>query len=105
MAELGGSAHAVTENEELVNLFLPPLRADLRMLETWKHRRGPPLKIPFSLFGGVGDTEAPWPRVEAWEELTTAPTSKHLFPGGHFFIQAHYPAVVNIILREMQSVE
>jgi medium-chain acyl-[acyl-carrier-protein] hydrolase len=104
MLELGGSAQVIAENEELINLFLPPLRADLRALETWEYKEGPPLTIPFSLFGAADDTAAPWPRVEAWEALTTAPTNKHLFSGGHFYIQDNYPAVVATIMEELRSV-
>lgn len=105
MVELGGSAQAVLANKDLVDLFLPALRADLGALENWKYTPGPPLSMPFSLFGGTDDAESPWPRVEAWQALTTGPVSKHVFPGRHFFIQEHYAAVVRIISDRLSVAE
>lgn len=49
--------NAVLENQELMQLFLPILRADFAVLETYVYHHAPPLECPISVFGDLQDNK------------------------------------------------
>ena len=55
LQKLGGTPLPVLGCAELMDLFLPALRADLKAFETYDHEPGPPLPVPMTIFGGSGD--------------------------------------------------
>jgi medium-chain acyl-[acyl-carrier-protein] hydrolase len=82
----GGLPAAVLEDAELLRLFLPAMRADIRAIEGYRlapdHAR---LPVPFTLMGGTDDpqcSEAAW---AGWRELSSVPIEMLRFPGGHFY--------------------
>jgi medium-chain acyl-[acyl-carrier-protein] hydrolase len=83
---LNGTPDEVLEHPELMELMLPLLRADFSIVETYRYRPGPPLQIPLTAFGGVGDPEVPPPDVESWRAQTSAAFNLRIMPGGHFFL-------------------
>ncbi|OEV02650.1 thioesterase II family protein [Streptomyces oceani] len=76
----------VRDSPELRALYLPALRADTTVLETYRHRPGPPLDCPISVFGGTEDFDCPESDLAAWGELTTGDHTVRMLPGGHFFL-------------------
>jgi medium-chain acyl-[acyl-carrier-protein] hydrolase len=87
-----------------MEMMVPIMRADFEALETWKYEAAPPFDIPVSVFGGIGDTAVPMESLDAWASCTTARFKRHMFPGGHFFLQQHYPAMLNIAVRALENV-
>ncbi|MBZ8179838.1 thioesterase II family protein [Oscillatoria salina] len=81
-----GTPEEVLNNAELMELFLPTLRADFAVLETYVYTPKPRLNCPISAFGGWDDWKASASDLQAWEELTNADFSLEMFPGDHFFI-------------------
>jgi surfactin synthase thioesterase subunit len=76
---------AILADREMLALFLPVLRADLEMMETYSFREEEPLPCPISAFGGLEDTGNPEALMEPWRSFTTSTFSLRMFPGGHFF--------------------
>src|SRR5690606_19746286 len=74
---------------ELMALVLPPLRADLRMIESYTCPLRTPIATPISVLGGTEDKSVPPHRLEEWQDWTVGGFSAQWFPGGHFFL---YPA-------------
>ena len=93
---LGGTPAAVMEDDELLDLMLPVVRADLKAVETHTHRPEPPLDCPIRMFGGTRDS-IPREDLAAWAEHTAAGFELTMYPGGHFFINEHHPAMLRII--------
>lgn len=84
---LSGTGTEVLEDEELLALALPVIRADYRAIETYRHIPGAPLTCPVTVFAGDSDTETDTPDLVAeWAGLTTAGTDLRGFPGGHFYL-------------------
>ncbi len=72
-------------SEELVELLLPALRADMRMHEEYDFAEETPLDVPLAAFGGRDDPEVDREELMAWSEHTTAGFLLRLFPGRHFY--------------------
>jgi medium-chain acyl-[acyl-carrier-protein] hydrolase len=99
-----GTPSAALNDPELMELMLPVLRADFQAIETWRHQASPPLDIPLSVFGGIGDTGVSVERLDAWAEHTTRPFKRHLFPGDHFFLHHQHQSMVSLISRTIGAV-
>ncbi|MDO5536677.1 MAG: thioesterase domain-containing protein [Desulfovibrionaceae bacterium] len=87
--ELGrfGTPHAeALQHSELMRLFMPILRADFTVDETYAYRPGTPISVPITAFCGSEDAEATPDQIEAWRGYTTGSFEMHTLPGGHFFL-------------------
>src|SRR5262249_34355438 len=65
---LNGIPKAVFENNELMELLLPTLRADFAVCETYAFIPGPPLSCPITALGGLGDKTVGVADLRAWRE-------------------------------------
>src|SRR5207247_858629 len=83
----------VLNNEELLDLFVPLLRADLRLSETYVYREEAPLAVPLTAFSGVRDQRARAAKVEQWRCHTSGEFRSVMFAVGHFFLRATRLAV------------
>jgi medium-chain acyl-[acyl-carrier-protein] hydrolase len=78
---------AVINDPELLALYLPLLRADVTLLDTYLYTPDQPLACPLLVCGGMDDGRVPRAALEAWAEHTTCPLRVQQFPGGHFYLQ------------------
>ena len=85
---LGGTPQAILDNKEMMELILPTLKADFKVIETHVYRPQTPLDVPLTVFGGDSDTEVTLEELAAWQEQTTADFELKMFSGGHFFIES-----------------
>jgi medium-chain acyl-[acyl-carrier-protein] hydrolase len=81
-----GIPEIVTESEELLDLFLPILRADFELLDHYQYQNEPLLDCPITAFGGLSDPKIAHDDVRAWRAQTSGQFNCHLLKGGHFFI-------------------
>jgi medium-chain acyl-[acyl-carrier-protein] hydrolase len=87
LRRLNGTPPQVLENAELMALFLPILRADFRVCETYEYHMGERLECPIVAFGGVDDRTEPLELLEGWRSLTAGSFELQKLPGDHFFLQ------------------
>jgi surfactin synthase thioesterase subunit len=99
---LGGSPPGILEDPELARLFLPALRADLMVVETYRHTAARPLNVPLLALSGRSDPLCDAASVEAWGRHTARDFAHHSFAGSHFFIREHAAEVVAVIVREIR---
>ncbi len=85
---LNGTPRELLENDELMALMLPTLRADFSVLETYEYRPGPPLPVPVTVLGGTADPSVPLASLHGWRERTSATCRLRTFPGDHFFLHS-----------------
>ena len=78
LGRLNGTPKAVLENAELMELFLPILRADFTAIETYVYTPRPRLNCPITVLGGLQDFEVGCEDLEAWREQTNANFSMNL---------------------------
>jgi medium-chain acyl-[acyl-carrier-protein] hydrolase len=84
----------VMQQEDLLALLLPCLRADITALETHLPARRPPLSCPISAFGGADDRLTPREHLEAWRSETSAAFHVRVYPGDHFYLNPHRAQVL-----------
>jgi medium-chain acyl-[acyl-carrier-protein] hydrolase len=82
----------------VLELFVPTVRADYELVETYRYTEEPPLPCPITTLAGLADPETVQERLELWERHTAAGFSLSLFPGDHFFLHGH-PEVLPTLLR------
>ncbi|MFC7846492.1 thioesterase II family protein [Streptomyces sp. NPDC057382] len=85
---LGGTPDGIFADPDLWALFDPIIRADLRLVDTWRPVPGAaPLPVALSAYAGREDHSAPPPRMAGWAEHTERFLGLRVFEGGHFHFQ------------------
>jgi len=95
--ELGGIPDIILENQDLINLYLPILRADFKMIETYQYTDSQPLDINIVAYGGRLDREVRYQDIAAWEGYSVKPFSIHVYEGDHFYLRNHR----EVLLQDM----
>lgn len=100
LKQLNGTPREILEDNDLIVLIGPMLRADLAIHEEYAYQPGARLACDVLAFGGLCDTEAGRAGLNAWQEVTSGTATLRMLPGDHFFIQT----AQNLFLR-MLSIE
>jgi surfactin synthase thioesterase subunit len=100
---LNGTPAEVLENQELMNLMLPILRADLTIDETHRLEPNPPLRCALLALGGRNDSMTPPRDIEAWRQYTVGPFRAAFCDGGHFFVQSDRAFVLREVAVELSA--
>lgn len=93
----GGASDALLQSAELRELFLPILRADFELFETYAHTSEPPLGCPVVTFAGLYDARYPPAQVAQWREHTSGTFEPHTLAGGHFFLNTARAPLLSIL--------
>lgn len=99
-----GIPDLIRQDPEMLSLYLPILRADVKVFETHSWVEEEPLDCPISVFGGREDTSVPAKDLAAWAMHSTKPIEMKLFPGGHFYLQTARQELLAEISRSMAGV-
>jgi medium-chain acyl-[acyl-carrier-protein] hydrolase len=98
---LNGTPAEVFEHDELLELMLPMLRADLELVETYTNHAGPMLSCPITAMGSTNDLDVSPDELAAWAGVTTGPFNTVMFDGDHFFINSARAHFMQAIRREL----
>jgi medium-chain acyl-[acyl-carrier-protein] hydrolase len=96
-----GIPNVILEDEELLAYFLPTMRADVSVLESYVYGQQAPLSCPITVFGGNTDPHANRADLESWSQHTAARLEVKMFAGGHFFIAQSRRAVLEVIAHSL----
>lgn len=97
MLEMGGTPKEFFEHPELLEVFLPLLRGDFTLTETYTHpEKDSPLDCDITVLSGKQDEDTP-EEVEAWRIHTKGNCDIHYFEGDHFFIHDEIDKVMDIV--------
>jgi len=88
LREFNGTPAEVLQNDELLDLMLPTIRADFELCETYEYHPESPLECPMTIYGGIDDHKVEEERLAAWSEMTVGACKVRMFPGGHFYINS-----------------
>ncbi|WP_433574452.1 thioesterase II family protein [Nocardia brasiliensis] len=100
---LGGTPEKVLADETLRAPLFALLRADFAVNETYRHRPGPRLDLPVTVFGGTADPKVAPSELPAWRDCVAGPFAVHLIPGGHFFVATQRARVLDHIARSLTT--
>ena len=100
---LGGTPPEFFEYRELMQIMLPVLKNDFRLVETWKYQ-GPIRRLDgdITIFLGKEDDLTP-DQCEGWRQYTEGRCDCHYFDGGHFFLHDHAEQMMAIINKTLQN--
>ena len=102
--KLNGTPEEVLQDQELVDLLIPILRADFKLSETYEYKAGHCLSCPVIGCGGLQDEYLDRKSLDAWRELTDYGSSIRLFPGDHFYLNQNRHSLLQVIAQELNKV-
>lgn len=98
---LGVTPPEIFENSELKEIFLPLLRSDFIIAETFVDRPEiEPLNFNITVLIGE-DEDITKEEADQWKLHTTEKFSVHYIEGGHFFLLDQQQSVINIINNDL----
>lgn len=96
-----GTPQRILENDELMAVILPTLRADFELCDTYQHEVEAPLDIPLSIFAGSDDVRVSANDLRGWAEQTSARSRFHRLPGGHFFLHSTPDLLIKSVASDL----
>ncbi|MEU4159269.1 alpha/beta fold hydrolase [Actinoplanes sp. NPDC026670] len=100
LRSLNGTPPEILDNDELMELILPVIRADFAVLESYEYQQELPLDVPITVFGGIHDRTVRPSQLEGWRSQSTRPHLR-LLPGDHFFIHPMASEVVRLVVADL----
>jgi len=105
IADLGGTPKEVLENKELLELCLPILKSDFKMLETYKHKeKSEDIKCDVTVLNGKED-DISKECIYGWCDVTEGVGTVHNFEGGHFFLDDNLDSIIRLIKDNLLTVK
>jgi medium-chain acyl-[acyl-carrier-protein] hydrolase len=100
--DMNGVPEVILNSQELLAIFLPAIRSDFVLLETYRNEKsGPPLGCPITAFGGLQDPRTTREGLEAWRAQTTGDFILNMLRGGHFFIESERSCLIRAIVQKL----
>ncbi|GAA4071863.1 thioesterase II family protein [Actinomadura miaoliensis] len=103
LMRLGATDPAVLADPGLRALILAYVRADYRLIETYRPRPLPPLDCPVTVFLGDRDPDLTPAEAARWRHATRARTRVEIFPGDHFYLVPRRHAVLAALRRVLAA--
>ncbi|MEY9905054.1 surfactin synthase thioesterase subunit [Catenulispora sp. MAP12-49] len=101
LARFGGLPAELAEAPDILDAFLPTLRADMRMTETYTPEGS--ITAPLTVFAGASDHTAPRDALVHWHRLAASEFDVRVFPGSHFYLDVQPDLVVAAICRIIEG--
>lgn len=97
LTKLNGTPKEVLENKELMDIFLPLLRADFKLSETYRYTGDIQIDCPLSIFTGDQDIDINDNDLNGWSQFFNKNSTIYPIPGDHFFIDRNATLVIKKI--------
>lgn len=101
LTTLGGLPPEFLASPELLEFYLPIIRADFQLAEKSSFA---PQRINIPIYAMMGSQENTKEEIGNWQNFTNAPFRYSLFEGGHFFIHEHAERIAAIIRTFYHSI-
>lgn len=101
---LNGTPPELLETPELLKLYIPILRADFSICDTYVYQNNYSLDCPLSVFGGTNDPRVSYSDLLAWERMCSGSFNFKIFDGDHFFIKDNYRELVECIICDVLKI-
>jgi len=104
LQRLNGMATEVLDSEELMQLVLPILRADLTISETYTYHDEQPLSCQIFAYGGLQDSYVSRDDLDAWRAQTRTDFRLRMFPGDHFYLNVSKQLLLQALARDLDRI-
>ncbi len=102
LGELNGTPFEVRGDGAFAG-FLPTLRADFSVIETYEYGSEPPLEHPITVYGGTEDPVVEVEELYPWDAQTTSDCAVRLLPGDHFFLHQDRDKFVAALAEDLSA--
>ena len=102
--QLYGTPAQAMADPALLELAVPPLKDDFRILVAYRYRAEAPLPMPITAFMGSADPMVDRAGAEAWREQTTAAFALHQIPGPHLYLRDAPPPLPALVAAALATV-
>ena len=102
LRRLNGTQPGVLEHDELRDLVVSLMRADLGVCDTYRYSDEPPLDCAISAFGGLADREVDRAALAPWSAQTRNRFELRMLPGDHFFIRHSLTRLLEAISSDVR---
>lgn len=99
----GGIPEAARNEPDLMELLLPPLRADVNANETYDYQASIKVRCPVHVFGGAADRHPRPMLLRGWSRVAEQPVRVRLFAGDHFYLTTQREALTTDIASVMAT--
>lgn len=100
---MGGIPAQISENESLLDFFLPRIRNDFELLEQYKPQSDRPLNAPITVIAATDDVNIERDNVLDWEHYAKSTIEFIWCEGGHFYLYENQSIVIQTITDVMQE--
>jgi len=100
----GGIPKIILDTPEVLQLFLPLLRSDFSVFDTYNYPDHPPLTCPLFVYGGEQDRAVTPSYLMAWEEQTTSSFKSQMIPGDHFFVRSNQGQFLEALTQDLTQI-
>ncbi len=104
LRRIGGTPEAILQDRELLGFFLPKIRADFKILETFNPNLEGTLDIPLFVCRGERDALISRAQMSAWAPLTTNQVYYEEFSGGHFYLASQPKQLLEWVSNCIESI-
>ncbi|WP_313751616.1 thioesterase domain-containing protein [Streptomyces parvus] len=91
------------DDAPLVRTFLPMIRNDYRLSETYRPSPGAGLRTPVIVLYGDQDPEITAAEAQGWREVPDAGCAFRTFEGGHFYLDEPGPTYEDQVVGGLDS--
>ncbi len=102
LRSLGGVSQEVLNEPQILEFFLPIIRADFQVIETYEYVPARPMDIPFSIAIGTQENVTV-EEARSWQKETRRPVEVMQFHGQHFFIFDHTHRIMKLIAEKVND--
>lgn len=95
--DFGGVPAVIRENPEALRLFMPVVRADLQILESFAEEGPFSLQLPVVALCGTDDPAADSDSMAGWGDITAGAFELHVLSGDHFFALQRFGEVLHYV--------
>jgi surfactin synthase thioesterase subunit len=100
---MNGTPEEMLRDRDAIALYLPIVRADFSLIETYIHQTEPPLDCPLTVFGGERDETVNKDALVPWQSQTRRDFSLEMFSGDHFFIQHSRAELLTVLTQQLKQ--
>ncbi|WP_078393735.1 thioesterase II family protein [Shouchella patagoniensis] len=97
LQDYNGTPNEILENLEMLEMFLPSIRADFELVEEYCYTQDCPLNCPITALWGTKDHLVNIREIEKWKYHTDKKFQIKQFEGDHFFIHNYTPDIVDLV--------
>lgn len=103
LRRLQGLPQEALQNDAVLRVVLPALRADAALYRRYVYTDEPSLLCPIRAYGGQQDPNVTAAHLEAWRDHTACTFASRTFAGGHFFLQTAQAEFLEALVRDVLS--